>query len=108
LGGGLVLVNDAGEDAPALADRDALVLGPRTDVRAALAACHGPPGPAARSPPGLTGVVDERRELLTEPGGVAGTQVNLICRAINLESHRLVRRAPIKIIFELDGYLGLT
>ena len=37
-GSGLVLVNDAGGDAPALADRDALVFRPRPDIAAALPA----------------------------------------------------------------------
>ena len=37
-GRGFVLLNDAGRDAPTVADRDALAFGPRPDVAAALAA----------------------------------------------------------------------
>jgi hypothetical protein len=36
---------------------------------------------------------------------VLGAQIDLIVRTIHPEPHRLIRRAPIKIIFELDGYL---
>jgi hypothetical protein len=36
-GRGVVLLHHAGRDAPAVADRDALVFGPRADVAAALA-----------------------------------------------------------------------
>jgi hypothetical protein len=37
-GGGFVLLNDAGGDAPAVADRDALVFRPRADAAAVFAA----------------------------------------------------------------------
>jgi hypothetical protein len=37
-GSGLVLLNDAGRDAPAFADRDARVFRPRPDIAAALPA----------------------------------------------------------------------
>jgi len=36
-GRGVVLLHHAGRDAPAVADRDALLVGPRPDVAAALA-----------------------------------------------------------------------
>src|SRR6266513_4097243 len=45
-GGGLVLFSHARRDTPTIADRDALVLRPRPDVRAALTARYGPPRPA--------------------------------------------------------------
>jgi hypothetical protein len=37
-GSGFVLLNDAGGDASAVADRDALLFGPRPDIAAALTA----------------------------------------------------------------------
>src|SRR6266496_1642758 len=104
-GGGLVLLDDAGGDAPAVTERDALVFGPRADTAAALTACRGPPGPAALSLPGLAGVADEGRELPPERGGVLGAQIDLVLCAAQPEPHRLIRRAAIQIVFEHDGYL---
>jgi hypothetical protein len=37
-GGGFILIHHTGRDVPAVTDRDALLLGPRPDVTAALAA----------------------------------------------------------------------
>jgi hypothetical protein len=63
LGGGVVLLGHARGDTPAIADRDALILRPGPDVRAALPAGRGPPRPAPRPRPGPARVLDERREL---------------------------------------------
>jgi hypothetical protein len=73
LGDGFVLVNNAGGDAPAGADRDALVFGPCADTAAALTARCGPVAPL----PGLAGVVDEGNELPPGRGGVLGAQIDL-------------------------------
>jgi hypothetical protein len=66
----LVLLDDAGGDAAAVAERDARPFRPRADTAAALTACRGPPGPAALCLSGLAGVVDEGRELPAERRGV--------------------------------------
>src|SRR6478672_8920370 len=60
---------------------------------------------AARSSSRLAGVLDERCELAAQRRGVLGAQIDLIFRAIYPKPHRLICWAPIKIIFELDGYL---
>ena len=104
-GSSLVLLNDAGGDAPTGADRDALVLRPRPDIAAALPAGCSPPRPAALSPARPAGVIDERCELAAERRGVLGAQIELILVAIHPEPHRRICRAPIKIILEFDGYL---
>jgi hypothetical protein len=98
-GGGFILLNEAGRDAPAVADRDALAFRPRPDVAAALPACCGTPRPAARPPASLAGVLDERRKLLPERPGVLLAQIDLVLGAAQPEPHRLLRRAPIKIVF---------
>jgi hypothetical protein len=103
LGGGVILLSHAGGDAPA--DRDALVFGPGPDIRSALAAGCGPPGPAALPPPGPAGVGDERRELRAERGGVAGAQVDLVAGAAEPEPDRLIGRAAVEVVFQRDGYL---
>src|SRR6266487_178393 len=104
-GGGFVLLNDAGGDAPAFADRDALVFRPRPDTTAALATGCGTPRPAALCPSSLAGMVDEGRELAAERRGVLPAQIDLILRAVQAESHRRIRPAPINIVFERDGGL---
>src|SRR6266542_2434911 len=63
-GSGLVLPSDAGGDAPAVADRDALGFRPRPDAAAALASCCGARRRVTLSSSGLTGMLDERREPL--------------------------------------------
>ena len=50
-------------------------------------------------------MIDERCELAAERRGVLLAQIDLILGAIDPEAHRLVCRAPIKIILEFDGYL---
>jgi len=104
-GGDFVLLNDAGGDAPAFADRDAVFFRPRPDVGAALTARCTTPRQAARSPPGLAGMVDEWCELPPERRGVLGAQVDLVLGPADGEPHRLIRRAAIEIVFERDGYL---
>src|SRR5215471_21506564 len=105
LGCRLVLLHDAGGDAPAVADRDALALRPRPDAAAALPARRGTPGPAPRPPARLAGVPDEGRQLPAERRGVLAVQIYLVIRAVDPEPHRLIRRATIKIVFQRDGYL---
>jgi hypothetical protein len=108
---GVVLLHHAGRDAPAPADRDAVVFRSGPDITGALTAGHGTPGPARWCPPGLAGVLEERGELLAERGGVLLVQVDLIVRAADGEPHRLLRRAAIQVIVEGDsdflGHLGL-
>src|SRR6266704_3643546 len=98
----VVLLCHAGRDAPALANRQAVLLCPGPDITAALTA--GPPGPARLGPPGLAAVLNVGRELLAERGGVLGVQVDLIAGAIESEPHRLLRRAAGQIIFQDDSY----
>src|SRR5689334_6114983 len=50
-------------------------------------------------------MLDERSELAAQRRGVLLAQIDLIVPTIHPEPHRLIRRTPIKIIFELDGYL---
>jgi hypothetical protein len=102
---GFVLGNDAGGDPPPFADRNALILCPRPDVRATLPAGCAAPGSAARSPSRPAAVGDERCELPAERRRVAGAQVDLVGRAADGEPHRLIRRAASKIVFQRDGYL---
>src|SRR5689334_20701951 len=90
LGGGLVLLGHARGDAPAVADRDALVFCPGPDVRAALPAGCGASGSAPLSPASPAGVFDERRELPAEHIGVFGAQVDLVVGTAEPESHRLI------------------
>ena len=99
LGSRVVLLSHAREDAPAIADRDALVLRPGPDVRAALTARHGPPGAAPLPPARPAGVLDERRELPAERISVHCAQVYLVVGAAEPEPHRLIRRASIEIFF---------
>ena len=73
----LVLVHHVGRDSPALTNRDAVVFRPGPDVTAALTACRGTPRTAGLCPPDLAGILDERRRLLMEGGGVLLTQVYL-------------------------------
>src|SRR5215472_9824438 len=101
---GLVLLHDAGRDAPALADGDAVVSCPGPDVAAALAARRGTHRPPQRPAPGLAGVLDKWCELLTERIGVLLAQVDLVVRTAESEPHGLVRRAAIKVVFQRDGY----
>src|SRR5215472_2432332 len=89
---GLVLLEHAGRDPPAVADRDAVGLRPRPDVAAALAAGRGPRRPASQSPAGLAVMLDERPELLAEGAGVPAAQFDLILRA--LPAGRRERRGP--------------
>src|SRR5216684_1555447 len=96
----VVLLCQAGRDAAALTDRQALLLRPGPDVTAALTARCGPPGPAGRCPPGLAGVLKVGCELLAERGGVLGVQVDLIVGALEGEPYRLLRRATGQIIFQ--------
>jgi hypothetical protein len=50
-------------------------------------------------------MVDERCELLAECFGVFLAQVDLVLRAAEPESHGLIGRAAIEIVFQCDCYL---
>jgi hypothetical protein len=50
-------------------------------------------------------VLDERRELPAERIGVLCAQIDLVIGTAEPKSHRLIRRAPIKVIFQRHGYL---
>src|SRR5712692_3048790 len=104
LGGGLVLLDHAGGDPAAGADREAVVFGPRPDLAAALPAGRRPRRPARRPAARLAGVLDERRELLAEGTGVLGAQVDLVVGTAEPEPHRLIRRAAIEVIVQRDGH----
>src|SRR5215472_10221443 len=105
-GGFLVLLDDAASDAPAVADRDALVFRPRADPGAALAAGGGARRPGGRFAAGLAGPADERCELAAERGGVARVQVDLVLGAAQTKAHRLVCRTAFKIVFKRDSGPG--
>src|SRR5262249_15720654 len=104
-GRGLVPLNNALGDAPAGADRKALVFRPGPDVAAALTACRGPPRPAARGPSCPARMVDEGGEVPAERPGVLLGQVDLVARPVQPEPHRLLGRASVEIVCQRDGYL---
>jgi len=94
----VVLLQHAGRDAPALTDRQPVLLRPGPpDITAALTAGCDPSGSASRCPPGPAGVLQIGRELLAERGDVLGVQVDLIIGAIESEPHRLLRRATVSL-----------
>jgi hypothetical protein len=105
LAGGPVPLHHAGGDAPAGADRDALVFRPGPDVAAVLAAGCGRARPAPRCWSRLAGVLDKGRKLLAERPGVLRAQVDLVRRAAEPELHGLVAQASVQIVYEPDGYL---
>src|SRR5260221_4146524 len=105
LAGGVVLLGNARRYAPAVADRDALVFRPRPDAAAALTSRCRTAGPAALPASRLTGVLDERRELPAEPGGIPGAQIDHVLRAAQPELQRLVGTAAVQIIFHDDAIL---
>jgi hypothetical protein len=49
--------------------------------------------------------INEGRQSPAERSGVLGAQVDLVLGAAEPESHRHIRRAAIKVVFERDGYL---
>jgi hypothetical protein len=49
-------------------------------------------------------MLNKRRELLPQRGGVLGAQIDLVVGAADGEPYRLGRRATIKIIFQCDGH----
>jgi len=88
-----VLLHNAGRDALAAADRDALVVRPRPDIAAALTARRG------------TGcVLSQGCQLLAERPGIVLVQIDLVRGAADLEPHRLRCRAAVKIVFKRDRY----
>jgi hypothetical protein len=70
-----------------------VVFRPPPDLAAPLPPRRRSCRPACRSAAGLAGVLDERRELLTEGVGVLKAQIDLILGAVEPEPHRLIRRA---------------
>ena len=102
---GAVLLCHAGRNAPAVADRQAVLLRPGPDITRALPAGRGPPGPAGLCPAGLAGVLHIGRELPAERGTVLGIQVDLIIGALEGEPQGLRCRAAGQIVFQRDGYL---
>src|SRR5262249_60552924 len=99
--GGFVLLDNARRDAPALADRDALVFRPRPDIAAALTARCGTHRPAALPPSSPAGVLDVGRDLPAEPAGVLLAEVDLVVHAAEPEPQRLIRRAFIKVVLDV-------
>src|SRR5262245_34084024 len=77
---GLVLLHHARGVAPPRPARDALAVGPGPDIAAARPARGRAARPPGLASPGLAGVLDERRQLLPEGGGVLGGQIDLIRR----------------------------
>jgi len=76
--GGFILLDNAGGDAAAAAERDAPVFRPGPDVRAALLAGGSPIRPVPLSSARLAGVLDVGGELLAESASVGGVQVDLV------------------------------
>src|SRR5215467_7209637 len=81
-----------------------MVFRPGPDLPGALTTGHGTGRPGWLMPPGLAGMLDERRDLLAERGGVLLAQVDLIVRAAEGEPHGLIRRAAIQVVFQRHGY----
>jgi hypothetical protein len=77
LGRGLVLLHHAGRDTSPFADGDAVIFRPGADIAAALAAGRAADRPMRLRSAPLAGMLDERRELLAEGGGVFGAEVDL-------------------------------
>src|SRR5262249_35956554 len=90
--GGLMLLGHAGWDPAAVADGNAVVFGPGTDVAAGLGAGRGPARPAGYAAAGFAGMLGKRRELLTERAGVLAAQINLIVNAVEPEPEGFFRR----------------
>src|SRR5215468_6021221 len=91
--GGVVLLGNVGGNAPAVAERDALVFGPGPDVAAAPSVCGGSRRPAALCSPAFAGVFDIGGESGSERGGVLSAQVDLVFGAVDSELHRFIGRA---------------
>jgi hypothetical protein len=89
----LVLLDNAGGDAAAAAQRYALVFRPGPDVRAALPAGGSPLRPVPLSFARLAGVFDVEGELLAESTSAGGVQADLVVGASDPEPHRLIRGA---------------
>src|SRR5215469_6342046 len=95
----LVLRHDAGGNASAVADRDALGLRPGADLTAALASGRRTGRSTAGPPPCLARVLHEWLQARAECPGVLPAEVELVLRAADPEPHCLLRRAAIKIIY---------
>lgn len=72
----LMLLEDAGGDAAAVAEHDAPVFGPDPDVGAACPARGGPPRPVPLSAVGVAGVFEVGGGLPAEGGGVLCARVS--------------------------------
>jgi len=100
---GFVLLDNVRRDAPALADRDALVFRPRPDIATALMARSSTHRAGALSPSRLAGMVNVGRDLPAEPAGILLAEVDLVVGAAEPEPQRLIRWAAIKVVFEFDS-----
>lgn len=93
-----VLPGEAGRDAAAFADLDAVFHGPGPDGSVVLAAAGirrvGTAGAA-----GPSGVLDEQHQLDPEPARVVGVQVDLVLLRVQAESDSLLRRAAVEIFY---------
>src|SRR5262249_60055739 len=103
--GCMVVRHHTGRDAPAGADRDALLALTRPDLADALTARRGACAPAPLPPVGLAGMRNERCQLLAERPGILLVQIDLVLGAADPEPQRLLGRAAIQIVFERDNYL---
>jgi hypothetical protein len=99
---GVVQLGDARWDSSAVADCDALVFGPRPDTTAALTSGAGTAWLTAMPASSLTGVLDKRRELPVELGGILGAQIDFVLRAAEPELQGLIGGASVQVIFQDD------
>ena len=105
--GGFELGDDVGGNAAALADLVAAGLCPLADLGAALAIRASTSAAAALllAADGFAGMLNILRELFTELGGVARTEIDLIGSAIETKRDGLSGLAPIEIVDEKHLYL---
>src|SRR5690348_16821430 len=102
--GRMVLLDHSGGDAPPLTDRQTVLFRPDADITRALPVDHGPSRAARRCPPGPAGMLNVRRELLAQRGGVLGVQVDLIVGAVEREPDGLLGRAAGQVVVKDDAY----
>jgi hypothetical protein len=100
--GAVILLDDMPGQPAMLGHIQAVLLGPRADLAAALPAGRGP-GRDGRSPRAdRPGSFHEGRQPTAEVGGVLFVQVYLECPSVQAELDGLVSRAAGQIIFKLD------
>jgi hypothetical protein len=99
----VVLLNDVAGQPAALANGEAVIVGPGANLLASLSASSGGSDPAARPLRGnQPGTVHIGSKLAAEVGGVPGSQVYLVAPAVYPELHRLVGWAAGQVIFQSD------